>query len=379
MKSKKQLWIWMCLCLFMAVMTSCKRQLKEMPVGGNYKTIQVVLSNRTLYSTYAATIQGKQDVDIYPQVSGLITAVCVEEGAEVKKGQTLFVIDQVPYRAALEMAEANVASAEAAVATARMTVDSKEMLYEERVISDFDLQSARNSLSQQEAALAQARAELTDAQNNLSYTEVKSPVDGTAGMIPYRIGTLVSSSISNPLVSVSDNKEMHIYFSMTEKQILALARRNGSLSNALAVMPEVELVLSDNSHYTEKGKVDAISGIIDTKTGSVTVRATFPNPERVLLSGGTGRVLLPYTRENCIVIPQEATFELQDKVFVYKIVNGVTKSTMITVSPINNGQEYIVESGLELGDVIIATGAGILRDGISVGVDSQVKEGGETL
>ena len=349
---------------------SCKER-SAMPANNNYKTMRVSTTDKTLHSNYSASIQGRQDVSIYPQVSGLITQVCITEGANVKKGQTLFVIDQVPYKAALETAKANVESAEAAVATAQMTADSKQELYREEVVSDFDLQTARNTLRSQKAALAQARAELISAQNNLSYTEVKSPVDGTAGMIPYRVGALVSASISTPLVSVSDNDEMYVYFSMTEKQILALSRQNGRLANTLEEMPEVELILSDGVKYTEKGKVDAISGIIDTKTGAVTVRAVFPNPQHILRSGGAGNILFPYEKKDCIVIPQAATFELQDKAFVYKVTDGKTKSTQISVFAINDGKEYVVESGLNAGDVIIAEGAGLLRDGITV------EEGGQ--
>ena len=248
-----------------------------------------------------------------------------------------------------------------------MTADSKEELFRENVVSNFDLQQARNTLRSAKASLAQARAELTNARNNLSYTEIKSPVDGTAGMSSYRIGALVSPSISTPLISVSDNGEMYVYFSMTEKQILALSRQNGSLTNALEAMPEVGLLLSDGSEYPEKGKVDAISGIIDPSTGAVTLRAVFPNADHILRSGGTGNVRLPYEKKGCIVIPQTATYELQDKVFVYKVVDGKTKSAQIAVFGINNGKEYIVEAGLTTGDVIIAEGAGLLRDGMTVG------------
>lgn len=354
------------LASILTLCVSCKSR-RNQAGGGDYKTMNVTLSDRTLHSDFPATIQGKQDVKIYPQISGLITQVCINEGAIVKKGQTLFVIDQIPYKAALETAEANVESAEANVATAQMTADSKEELFRENVVSNFDLQQARNTLRSAKASLAQARAELTNARNNLSYTEIKSPVDGTAGMSSYRIGALVSPSISSPLISVSDNGEMYVYFSMTEKQILARSRQAGSLTNALEAMPEVRLLLSDGSEYPEKGRIDAISGIIDTSTGAVTLRAVFPNPEHVLRSGGTGNVRLPYEKKGCIVIPQTATYELQDKVFVYKVVDGKTKSAQITVFGINNGKEYIVESGLETNDVIVVEGAGLLRDGISVG------------
>lgn len=362
---KKNLFNSLILTSILLFVVSCKEQ-QSRPDGGDYKTLNVSTSDRTLYSSFSATIQGKQDVGIYPQISGLITEVRVKEGATVKKGQTLFVIDQVPYKAALEMAEANVETAEADVATAQMTADSKEELFRENVVSMFDLQTARNSLRSAKASLAQARAELTNARNNLSYTEVKSPVDGIAGMSSYRIGALVSSSISSPMISVSDNEEMYVYFSMTEKQILALSRQNGSLTNALEAMPEVNLLLSDGSEYPEKGRIDAISGMIDTSTGAVTLRAVFPNPGHVLRSGGTGNIRFPYEKKGCIVIPQTATYELQDKVFVYKVVDGKTQSAQVTVFGINDGKEYIVESGLETGDVIIAEGAGLLRDGVSV-------------
>ena len=353
------------LTCILVLVASCKEQ-KCQTAGSDYKTQKVTLSDRTLYSTFSATIQGKQDVGVYPQISGLITAVLVKEGAAVKKGQTLFIIDQVPYKAALRTAKANVEVAEASVATAKMTVDSKEELFKENVVSQFDLQAARNSLRSANATLAQAQAELLNARNNLSYTVIKSPVDGIAGMSSYRVGDLVSSSMSSPMISVSDNSEMYAYFSMTEKQILALSRQNGSLTDALKAMPEVKLLLSDGSEYQEKGHIDAISGMIDTSTGSVTLRAVFPNSKNILRSGSTGNIKFPYTKKNCMVIPQTATYELQDKVFVYKVVDGKTQSTQVKVFEVNDGKEYIVESGLNIGDVIIAEGAGLLSNGISV-------------
>lgn len=292
-----------------AVFGACDER-QSPPPGVSYKTLNIRLSDRTLHSDYPATIQGRQDVKIYPQVSGLITQVCIGEGADVRKGQTLFVIDQTPYRAALETAEANVESAEANVGTAQMTAESKEELLRENVVSDFDLQ--------------QARAELKNARSNLSYTEIKSPVDGTAGMSSYRIGALVGPSIAAPLITVSDNAEMFAYFSMSEKQILALSRLNGSLTNALEAMPAVGLLLSDGSEYPHKGRIDAISGIVDASTERVTLRAVFPNPDHTLRSGRMGNIRLPYEKKGCIVIPQTATYEVQDKVFVYKVVGRKT-------------------------------------------------------
>ena len=365
MKMKEKMFKSLILTCILVLVTSCKEQKSQTAVS-DYKTQKVTLSDRTVYSTFSATIQGKQDVGVYPQISGLITAVLVKEGAAVKKGQTLFIIDQVPYKAALRTAKANVEVAEASVATAKMTVDSKEELFKENVVSQFDLQTARNSLRSANATLAQAQAELLNARNNLSYTVIKSPVDGIAGMSSYRVGDLVSSSMSSPMISVSDNSEMYAYFSMTEKQILALSRQNGSLTDALKAMPEVKLLLSDGSEYQEKGHIDAISGMIDTSTGSVSLRAVFPNSKNILRSGSTGNIKFPYTKKNCMVIPQTATYELQDKVFVYKVVDGKTQSTQVKVFDVNDGKEYIVESGLNVGDVIIAEGAGLLSNGISV-------------
>ena len=329
--------------------------------------MEVSRGSRTLSQSYTAVINGRQSVEIRPQVSGTITQVCIAEGAQVKKGQTLVIIDQVPYKAALETAIANVKSAEASVATARLTADSKEQLFKENVVSAFDLQTARNSLLQAEATLAQAKAEEVNARNDLSYTEVKSPVDGVSGMLPYRVGALVDASITTPLTTVSDDTEMYVYFSMTESQVLSLIRQYKTLDEAMKQMPEVELKLSDGLTYAHKGRIDAISGTIDTSTGAVSLRATFPNPEHMLRNGGSGTVIFPYIKENVLIVPQEATYEIQDKIFVYKVVDGKATFSQVSVFPVNNGKEYIVESGLEEGETIIAEGAGLVQEGTIVG------------
>ena len=351
------------LCLLCLMGLAACKEAPQPSGGAEYKTLVLALTDRTLTREYSAVTEGRQSVEIRPQVSGTITEVCIDEGAPVRKGQVLFVIDQVPYQATLQTAEANVRSAEAAVATARMTAESKRTLFDNQVVSAFDLQTAENALLEAEAALAQAKAQETSARNDLSYTEVKSPVDGVSGMIPYRVGALVSSSITTPLTTVSDDEEMYAYFSLTESQVLALVRQYGTLENTLRQMPVVELRLSDNQPYAHKGKVDAISGTIDTATGAVSLRATFPNPEGMLRNGGSATVVVPYRRDSVLVVPQEATYEIQDKVFVYKVVDGKATSAQVTVFPVNDGQEYIVESGLRAGDVIVAEGAGLLQEG----------------
>ena len=353
------------IALWCIVAVGCKQN-PVIQQSSGYATMTVSTSEKTLSNNYSASIRGKQDIDIYPQVSGFITKLCVAEGESVKKGQVLFIIDQVPYEAALNTAIANVEAAKASVATAQLTYESKQELYKNKVVSEFDLKTAYNTLLSAKAQLAQAEAQEVNARNNLSYTEVKSPVDGVASMLPYRVGALVSSSITTPLTTVSDDREVYAYFSMTENQILSLVSQSGTLEKALEEMPEVDLQLSNGQAYAHKGKLEAISGTIEAGPGVISVRATFPNPEQMLRNGSSGEVIFPYNKENVIIIPQEATFEVQDKVFAYKVVDGKATSTQLQVYPIDNGKEYVVEKGLEKGDIIIAEGAGLIQEGTVV-------------
>lgn len=338
---------------------------------GEYAVMTVATTDREIPSNYSATIRGRQDIAIYPQVSGTISELCVNEGQQVSKGQTLFIIDQVPYKAALKTAEANVESAKAGVATAQLTYDSKKELFAKNVVSQYDLSTANNTLLTAKAQLAQANAQRVNAANNLSYTEVKAPANGVVGTLPYRVGALVSASIPQPLTTVSDNSEMYVYFSMNENQLLNLTRRYGSITETLKSMPAVQLQLSDGSIYDQAGRVESISGVIDPSTGSVSLRAAFPNPNGLLHSGGTGNVILPSIYKDCIAVPQAATFELQDKVYVYKVMDGKAVSSIIDVEKISNGREYIVRTGLVPGDVIVAEGVGLLREGTPIRIKGQ--------
>ncbi|MBQ5691019.1 MAG: efflux RND transporter periplasmic adaptor subunit [Alistipes sp.] len=360
---KKNLLLGLMACLVAStLLVGCTEETSTTKRTREYNAMILKSTSRKLSSTYSATIRGKQDVDIRPKVQGYITDIKVKEGSIVRQGQTLFIIDQVPYQAALATAQANVDVAKAQVNAAELSATSKEKLFEQNIISDFDLRMARTNLASAKAQLAQARANELTASNNLSYTLVKSPVDGVVGTLPFRVGTLVSPSDTAPMTSVSDNSEMYVYFSMSESQVLSLKRQYGALENALQELPMVELQLSDGTKYSEKGRIEAISGIIDPTTGSVTLRAKFPNSKRLLISGGSGTVLLPHRQEGCVVIPQHATFEVQDKVYAYKYENGVAKAKIIGVFEISNGKEYIVESGLIEGDTIVVEGIGLLRD-----------------
>ncbi|MCX4302134.1 MAG: efflux RND transporter periplasmic adaptor subunit [Alistipes sp.] len=333
---------------------------------GEYAVLTVSKTDREVPSNYSATIRGRQDIDIYPQVAGTISQVCVTEGEQVSKGQPLFIIDQVPYKAALQTAEANVAAAKAGVATAQLTYDSKKELFAKQVISQFDLSTSKNQLLTAKAQLAQAEAQRVNAANNLSYTVVKAPADGVVGTLPFRVGALVSSAIPQPLTTVSDNSDMYVYFSMTENQLLSLARTYGSIANTLKNMPDVQLRLNDGSVYDKSGRIESISGVIDRSTGTVSLRAVFENQGGLLHSGGSGSIILPSVHKDCIVVPQLATFELQDKVYVYKVIDGVATSQLIEVEKISDGKEYIVRSGLVPGDVIVMEGVGLMREGTPI-------------
>ena len=278
-----------------------------------YEVMTVSPTDRMISSAYSATIRGRQDIDIYPQVGGTLTKVSVTEGQRVKSGQTLFIIDQVPYEAALQTAVANVESAKASLATAQLTYDSK-----------------------------------------------------VVGTLPYRVGALVSSSIPEPLTTVSDNSDMYVYFSMTENQLLGLIRQYGSKDEALKSMPAIDLQLNDKSAYPEQGQIESISGVIDRSTGTVSLRAVFPNKDGLLHSGGAGNVVIPVQKTGALVIPQGATFEIQDKRYVYKVVDGKAQSSQVQVTRVNGGREFIVDEGLSPGDVIVAEGVGLLREGTPI-------------
>ena len=351
----------------LTLLSSCGK--KGFDMGGApecaVQTLQPATVNLT--SSYPATIKGKQDVEIRPQVSGFITKVCVDEGSMVRKGQVLFIIDPTQYEAAARSAKAAVATAEAAVSTQQITVDNKRALNKKNIISDYDLAMAENSLASAKAQLASAKAQLISAEQNLGFTNVKSPSDGIVNDIPYRLGSLVSPSIATPLTIVSDITEMYVYASLTEKELLELVRKDGSQSAAVETYPEVQLQLSDGSTYDQKGKIETISGVINANTGAVSIRATFPNSNHLLRSGGMGNLIIPYHMENALVVPQKATTEIQDKKFVFlQQPDNTVKMNEITILNIDNGQEYVVTSGLKQGDMIVIENVGTLKDGQTI-------------
>lgn len=353
--------------------TSCGGGNKRQGMGNDpiaYKTLKVKAEDRTINTKYSATIRGRQDIQVVPQVSGTLQRLCVTEGQKVTKGQTLFIIDQVPYQAALNTAQANLEAAKASEATAKLSLESTKSLHEQQVVSDYDLQTAQNTYAQAKAAVAQATASVTNAANSLSYTVVKSPADGVVGTLPYRVGALVGPSIPTPLTTVSDNHQMYVYFSMTESQLLEKIREAGSSEAAVKALPAVKLQLVDGSEYEEAGKVETISGVVDQSTGSVSMRAVFDNPNGLLHSGSTGNVIIPVEYKELIVVPAAAVKQLQTVHQVFKVVQKdgqrTAVGTNIEVAPYNTGNEFIVTNGLAVGDEIIADGAGMVKEGALV-------------
>ncbi len=342
-------------------LTSCGEKTQQMgDMTPEIATITVAEGTSDLASNYAATIKGKTDIDVRPLVSGFITKVHVDEGQRVSKGQTLFTLDQVQYQAAVDQALAQVNAARTAVESARLTADNKQRLFDKNIISEYENQLAKNQLSQAEAQLSQANAALTTARKNLSYTVVTAPSDGFVGSIPNREGSLASPSMVTPLTTVSDNSDIYAYFSINEKDILNLTNEGKkSLNEAISELPDVQLQLADGTIYPEPGKVATVSGVLDSSTGAANVRARFKNINGMLRSGSTGRILIPNRMSNVILVPQRATFEIQDRRFVY-VVNDSNKTvaTPVEISPMNDGKQFIVTSGLTPGQRIVVEGVG---------------------
>lgn len=344
---------------------ACSGETSQMPET-EYGYMTITQSDVETIERFPASIKGRQDVEIYPQVSGKLTSVNVKEGERVKKGQTLFVIDQVPYKAALQTAEANLSSAKAEVASAQLDYDGKKELFSEKVISEYELKKAENALLIAKAAQAQASAQVTDARNNLSYTVISSPCDGVVGTLPFRAGYLVSPSLQAPLTTISDNSEMYVYFSMPENRMIELIRAYGSAEKALSSMPSVVLYLNDGSTYENEGFVESMSGVLDKSTGSTSVRAVFKNPKGILHSGGAGIVGMVQQSKGIIQIPQSATYELQDKIFAYRVKDGKTEAVRLEAKPVKEKNSYIVMSGLSTGDTIVTEGVGNLQEGMEI-------------
>ena len=348
-----------------AMLVSCGGGGQPNFADNEFPVEQVAMQSASLETTYPAIINGIQDVEIRPKMSGFLTQINVTEGQQVQAGQLLFVIDNETYQAQVRQCQAAVNTAQSQVNTARLTYENTQQLHQNRVVGDYELQTAENAYNSAKAQLAQAQAALASARESLSFCYVKSPARGVVGTLPYKKGTLVSAS--NVLTHVADISQMEVYFSVTEKDMLALSKADGGLNGALEQFPSVKLRLADGSVYGMEGRVAAISGVIDQATGSVQLKAHFPNPDGLLKSGGSGTIIIPRSSDEAIVIPQNVVMEVQNKKFVYVLGDSNrVQYTEITVDPQSDGRNYIVTSGLRVGDKYVTNGITKLQDQMEI-------------
>ena len=367
---KKNKFLIIAAAVMAAVLTSCGggKSGGKPDFGDNEYAVRTVQGqDANLQTTYPATIKGMQDVEIRPKVSGFITKLCVKEGQTVKAGQLLFVIDNVTYAAAVRQAKASVNAAKAALATAKLTYENNEKLFKNNVIGAFDLQSSRNNYESAKAQLAQAQAAYVSAKQNLDFCFVTSPTNGVVGDLPYRVGALVSASSQQPLTTVSNISTMQVYFSVTEKDLLEMTKGAGGLNATISSYPAVKLQLADGTIYNQPGRVATVSGVINATTGSVSMRADFPNPDHLLKSGASGSIVVPHVSSSAVIIPQDAVAQVQDKYFVYVVgKDNKVKYTAVTINPNNDGKNYIITSGLNIGDRFVVNGISSLQDGMEI-------------
>lgn len=338
-----------------------------LPTSDKYPVVTIGASSTTMQTTYPATIKGIQDVQIRPKVSGFITKVYVHEGQTVSAGQVLFTIDSETYRASLRQAEAALNTAKSQLNTARLTYENNKKLFDQHIIGEYELSTAKNSYMTAQAQEAHAAASVASCRETLAWCTVTSPAAGVVGSLPYKEGALVGPSIQDPLTTVSNTSTMEVFFSMSESAILALAKTSGSVQAAIASFPQVKLQLADGTVYNQPGKVVKASGVIDATTGSISLIAHFSNPQKLLKSGGAGAIIIPKFDNNAIIVPQEACSQVQDKVFVYVVgKDNKVKYTEIKVDPQDDGINYVVTDGLHTGDRIVTKGITTLTDGMKI-------------
>lgn len=342
------------LVLFLA---SCGKKEEQAPpaVGPMPFPVQkVVRQDATVYQTYAANLEGQQNVQIRPKVNGFIQKIFVDEGQVVKKGQLLFKLET-------DTQNQDAEASKGAVSAAQVEVDRLIPLVERKIISNVLLETAK-------AKLAQAKSAYNSIVAAINFGTIKSPVDGVIGSIPFKEGSLVNATSEMPLTTVSDTRNMRAYFSLNEKEFLDFNRnfKGATIAEKLKTVPAVELVLVDNSIYEHKGKIETITGIINASTGSTDFRAQFPNPQGILRSGSTGTVRLPIERKNVILVPQNAVFEVQGKQTLYVVGKDNKVQSKIIQTNGTSELNFIVTDGLEDGDVVVIEGASKLKDDMQI-------------
>ena len=346
----------------MPVFASCVSQHKKDPTPVSYQVLTLSSQQADTYSDYPATIQGQQVIEIRPKVDGYVQEIYVNEGATVKKNQLLFKISNPQYDQDVITAKAAIRIAIADVSTARVNVEKVKPLVEKEIVSEYELKSADYALQSKQAALAQAEATLANAETNLGYTVLRSPAEGVIGEIPYKIGALVNRTTAQPLTTLSNTASVFAYFSLNENDLIKYLDHlpGNTLEQKLSQIPPVSLLLADGSIFPQKGKIETASGLIMTETGTESFKAVFLNPNAILRSGASATVRIPKHRDTALLIPQSATYELQNKRFVYKLTtNNSVISTSVDVTPSGDGQFFIVNKSLATGDRIVLNGLNI--------------------
>ncbi|UVD78961.1 efflux RND transporter periplasmic adaptor subunit [Myroides albus] len=335
-----------------------------------YPMLSIQKEKANIYSDYPVVLQGVKDVELRPKIDGFIESILVDEGQSVRKGQVLFTIYAPQFQEENASAIANVKRAEAELNDAIMQVAKAKPLVQEGIISNYELESAQYALRSKEAQLAQAKANLSNAKANVGYTQIVAPFDGVIGLIPYKVGALVSSASAQALTTISDITSVNAYFSMNEKQFFDFMQKaqDKSLSERIASLPEVSLILANGGEYGYKGKINTVSGQIDPLTGSINFRAVFSNPKALLRSGNSATLRVYEDIQEAILVPQKATYDVQGKRFVYVVgADGIVKSTEIKImDKVPSSQFFIVEDGLKQGDKIVSEDIGGLSDGTQI-------------
>ena len=334
----------------------------------SFETMTVEKKDITVPLKFSARMKGQNDVTVTPQVSGQLMNICVTEGQQVKKGQTLFIIDSRNARLELEAAQANLQAALAQENSAKLEFESNKNLFEKKIVSSYMLNNSENSYKQAQASVAQARAQVNRAQVNLGFCTITAPVTGVIGEIPVRSGDQVSPA--SHLTIVSGNTNMDAEFSVTEALIeesVSAGLTKADKAKYMAALPAVTFVMKNGTEYPYKGRITSLTGVVDAATGSLGAKATFPNPDGHLFSGIQGTVVMPYSEEGVIVVPQVAVVKLQDKQLVYKVKADSTATAVdVTTEDVGNGQDFVVRSGLQVGDKIVTIGANNVQEGQQV-------------
>lgn len=357
--------------LLSVLMTACKpnQNQGQQEEVQEFPTLLLEARKTALSAEYPATLQGQQTVEIRSKVDGYIEQVYVNEGAQVRKGQPLFKIDANSYQQEVNSRQAAVIAAEANLETATIQSQRTKVLVDRKIVNSFELTSAKNVERVKRAELNQAKADLSSARSKLAYTHIVSPIAGVVGSLPYKIGSLVSSTSASALTTVANTRQIYAYFSLSQQQLASFLRKYDGqrVNDKFRNMPEVSLTLADGTQYPVKGKIETLSGVLNANTGAANFKAVFPNPESKLWSGASAVLSIPTTINEAILVPKSSTFELQGKHFVFKVdATNTVHNTAVEVMDAVTEKDYVVISGVKSGDKIVTEGLGNLKDGMKI-------------